>query len=475
MLSLILLGACSFALSLVLTPVIRNVFRSFGQVDRPDDARKRHAQAVPRVGGIPIVLSCFAAIAIVMLLPHHGGHALLESLPLLRSVVPALLTVFLTGILDDLIGLKPWQKLAGQIAAGGLAWGAGVHIGFRGTEPGGPWSAIVTIFWLVGCTNAFNLIDGVDGLAAGLGLFATLTTLVAALLQNSFPLALATVALAGSLVGFLLYNFNPASIFLGDCGSLSVGFLLGCYGVVWSQKSATMLGMTAPLMALAVPLLDTALAIARRILRRQPIFRADRRHIHHLLLDRGLTPRRVVLLLYAACGLAAILSLLQSVIHNQLSGLVIILFCLAAWVGVRYLGYVEFAVAGRLIIPGTFLRVLNARLRLLALERALDEAQTADDCWDALRSASREFGFTSLSMRLDHTLRQKNVPTFATRNCWILDVPLSDSAYVRLSHSFDSDLTPTDIGSLAGVLRRTLLPKLPTLRTHETISRAPGA
>src|SRR5947208_12565007 len=127
---------------------------------------------------------------------------------------------------------------------------------------------------------------GGDGLAAGLGLFATLTMAIAALLHGNLTLAIATAPLAGALLGFLRYNFNPASIFLGDSGSLLVGFLLGCYGVLWTQKSATLLGMAAPLMALSIPLLDTALAIVRRFLRHQPIFGADRGHIHHKLLAR---------------------------------------------------------------------------------------------------------------------------------------------------------------------------------------------
>src|SRR4029079_2155009 len=128
----------------------------------------------------------------------------------------------------------------------------------------------LTIAWLVLCANAFNLIDGVDGLAAGMGLFATSTMLVAAVLGDHVALALATAPLLGALVAFLRYNFNPASIFLGDSGSLTIGFLLGCCGALWSQKSATILGMVAPMMALAVPLLDAVMAVVRRFLRYEP-------------------------------------------------------------------------------------------------------------------------------------------------------------------------------------------------------------
>ena len=159
------------------------------------------------------------------------------------------------------------------------------------------WNIPLTILWLLACMNAFNLVDGLDGLAAGVGLFATLTVFAAAMMQHNMVLAVATFPLAGAMLAFLCYNFNPATIFLGDSGALLIGFLLGCYAAIWSNKSATLLGMTAPLMALSIPLLDVALAIVRRFLRRQPIFTADRGHIHHRLLDRGFTPRRVVLVL----------------------------------------------------------------------------------------------------------------------------------------------------------------------------------
>ena len=221
------------------------------------------------------------------------------------------------GLLDDLFDLRAWIKLLGQLAAAGLACVGGVRILSIGGAPTDAWWNIpLTILWLLACMNAFNLVDGLDGLAAGVGLFATLTVFAAAMMQHNMVLAVATFPLAGALLAFLCYNFNPATIFLGDSGSLLIGFLLGCYAAIWSNKSATLLGMTAPLMALSIPLLDVALAIVRRFLRHQPIFAADRGHIHHRLLDRGFTPRRVVLVLYGLCGLAAAFSLLQGVVHS---------------------------------------------------------------------------------------------------------------------------------------------------------------
>jgi UDP-GlcNAc:undecaprenyl-phosphate GlcNAc-1-phosphate transferase len=183
-----------------------------------------------------------------------------------------------------------------------------------------------TLGWLILVTNAVNLIDGMDGLATGVTLFATLTMLASGLQNNNVPLAMAVVPLAGALLGFLRYNFNPATVFLGDCGSLTIGFLLGCFGISWAQKSATMLGVTAPLLALAIPLLDSGLAVVRRFLRRESIFGADRGHVHHKLLDRGLSVRQAALVLYGVSLLFAILSLASSVLHDSYAGVVLVLF-----------------------------------------------------------------------------------------------------------------------------------------------------
>ena len=317
--SLLLLGFSSFILSLVLTPVCRDFFCGIGVVDRPD-WRKLHKQPIARVGGVAIALAYVGAYLVLFFSPLRN-EALADNLPFILKVLPAGLLILATGLLDDLLNLKPWQKLLGQIAAASWAYWAGVRILILGGHTTGDWWSLpVTVLWLVACANAFNFIDGIDGLAAGLGFFATVTTLVAALLQNNIYLALATVPLAGCLLGFLCFNFHPASIFLGDSGSLLIGFLLGCFGVIWVQKSATLLGMTAPLMVIAVPILDVCLSVARRMIRNKPIFSADRGHIHHQLMDRGWTPRTVALCLYAVTALAAVFSIMQSVYTRNIRG-----------------------------------------------------------------------------------------------------------------------------------------------------------
>src|SRR6202040_2080438 len=299
---------------------------------------KQHATALPRVGGIAIVLSYAATFAIALALPFSYTSVLHKALPdILRlSLVGAV--VFLTGVVDDLIGLKAKQKLIGIVGASMLAFWGGIRVDIHFVHflPQWPWLGFaITGLWLVGCTNAFNLLHGMDGLAAGVGLVAAITMLVAALTQGNLPLALASMPLVGCLLGFLRYNFNPASVFLGDSGSLLIGFLMGCFGALWSEKSVTLVAMTVPLLAVSIPLLDVGLSIFRRFLRDRPIFKGDRGHIHHKLLDRGLSPKRAVLTIYVICSVGAIGSLLVSATHNQFSGLIVILFCGAAWIGIQ--------------------------------------------------------------------------------------------------------------------------------------------
>jgi UDP-GlcNAc:undecaprenyl-phosphate GlcNAc-1-phosphate transferase len=371
--------------------------------------------------------------------------------------------MFLIGLLDDLRGLRPWQKLSGQVLAAAVAFAAGVHIGSIAGHPLPHWIALpATLLWLIGCSNALNLIDGVDGLAAGVALFATVTTLIAALLQHNVPLALATGPLVGATLGFLRYNFNPASIFLGDSGSRLLGFLLGCYGILWSEKSATILGMTAPLLALAIPLLDTALAIVRRFLRHQPIFGADRGHIHHKLLSRGFTPRRVVLLIYAVCAASASLSLLLSFAHDQFRGFIIVFFCIGAWIGIQHLGYAEFDIASRLLMGGTFRRLLNAQLLLRGFQDRLNAASTPVECWNVLNEAYPNFGFFAAEFKLDGHAFDSTANVHHVPEAWNLTIPLSPSDYIRLSRE-STDPPPAVVAAFADSLNRTLRAKFPDL------------
>jgi UDP-GlcNAc:undecaprenyl-phosphate/decaprenyl-phosphate GlcNAc-1-phosphate transferase len=452
---LIAFGILTFLASLFLTPLVRDVALSFGIVDHPDQKRKLHSRPIPRVGGIAIFLSYLLPFSAIQLGLIHVDFTTLHG-PRWGGVLAAATLVFLTGLLDDLIQLRPWQKLAGQFVAAGVAYWSGVHIpGFHG-QPLASWlSLALSIIWLVGCTNAFNLIDGLDGLAAGVGLFATITILIAALIQRDMGLVIVTIPLAGCLLGFLRYNFNPASIFLGDSGSLSIGFFLGCCGVLWGQKSATLLGITAPLMALTIPLLEVLLSMARRFLRSQPIFSADRRHIHHLLLDRGLTPRKVALLIYGTCAIAAVFSLLQNAFSDRFNGLILVLFAAAVWIGIQHLGYSEFGLATRFFVKGTFSHIIDVEVRLEQLERALAAAGDLDQYWQVLRQGGRDFGFAGVRLNV----RGQSLDTLGeagARGRWQLRISLADSQYVNLYQDFGREMPPTALAGFARVLENSL-------------------
>ena len=461
MYSLLFLAVVSFTISLCLTPFIRNLFNRLKIVDRPDEFRKLHAHPIPRVGGIALAIAYAASLGALGLSSLTVGHWVRDYLGAGLLLAPAVLLVFAVGLLDDLYDIRPWQKIAVQLAAAILAYAVGgVHIRAIGGYPLPDTLAFaVTIFWLLACTNAFNLIDGVDGLAAGVGLFATLTILLAALQVNNYALAVLTVPLVGALAGFLRYNFNPATIFLGDSGSLLIGFLLGCYGVLWSQKSATMLGMTAPLMALAIPLLDTALAIVRRFLRQQPIFTGDRKHIHHQLLNKkGMTPRRVALILYGVAGICAILSLLMSLAREQFTGLILVIFAAVTWVGIQHLGYIEFGTASRMVRSGSFRRLLNSQLALNDFEQELKSAANDEDIWTVLGQECRKFGFVRVDLHIHGRHFSANYEEGSTE-CWHLRVPLSPTDYVLFQRPHNCETNTTMVVPFADVVRRTLQEK----------------
>jgi UDP-GlcNAc:undecaprenyl-phosphate GlcNAc-1-phosphate transferase len=454
--TVILLGVCSLGLSLLLTPLLREIALRRAWVDQPDHNRKMHTVPIPRLGGIAIVLAYTGSFAILLSADLHGSLVVQQSLPLVWRLLPAAGLIFVIGLLDDLVGLKPWQKLLGEILAAGLVCFNGIHIeSLGGYTVEGFLGVPLTIVWLVACCNAFNLIDGMDGLASGLGFLASITILIAGILHGDAWLVIATAPLAGALLGFLFFNFSPASIFLGDCGSLTVGFMLACYGVIWCQKSATILGITAPLMALSIPLIDTVLSIARRFLRRQPIFTADRGHIHHRLLDRGLTPRRVALLLYAVSGLAACLSLLQSWTRNGAGSIVIILFCIVVWIGIRYLKYQEFGVALRLLRQARIRSMVSSHISLSRCEELLFAAVNEQECWCAIRKIGQEFGFSHVELQLGDLSHQEEMHETENQH-WMLHIPLANSGYVRFMCQFESSKSPTIVVELADIVHRTL-------------------
>ncbi len=460
--ALLWIGFQSFVYTVILTPIVRDIFRSYKVVDQPDYNRKVHKHPIPRIGGIAIALA-YTITYFVML--RTGGEDV-QGVSLIQNLLPAALMVFLTGIIDDFFGLKPWQKLLGQLIGAGLACWAGILIQSAGGVTFPVYVAVpATIAWLLLCSNAVNLVDGLDGLAAGVGFFATLTIFTAALIQGNQPLAFATLPLAGALAGFLCFNFNPATVFLGDGGSLLIGFLLGCFGILWTQKSLTLLGITAPVMALCIPLLDVLLAILRRWMRNKPIFSADRGHIHHRLLDRGLTTRQTVFLLYGSCGLCAVFSIIQSMVNDiRLSALVVAGFVAIAWIGVDYLGYGEFMLAGQLLRAGEFHRNVNARLNLSSFEEAIASARTVADCWQATVAVRETFGFAAVRMRVGGMLFEDWDAAVTGPGFWMINISLSDEDSIELARPLGSTVLPSVVAPFIDCLAAALTARIEEVR-----------
>jgi UDP-GlcNAc:undecaprenyl-phosphate GlcNAc-1-phosphate transferase len=443
---LLFAGVKAFLISLILTPILRDVFRSYNIVDRPGH-RRVHQHPIPRIGGIPIAIAYAVAI-----LPLSSPDAALGG-PL-EKLLPGATIVFLTGLLDDFFSLKPWVKLGGQIAAALLVFYSGLSVGTLGSENPLPlWLNLpLTVFWVLLTTNALNLIDGLDGLCAGIGMVATLALFGAAMLYGNRALEYATLPLACALVGFLLYNANPATVFLGDSGALLIGFLLGCYGMIWTQKTSTMLSLLVPLIALSVPLLDVSVAILRRLLRHQPIFSADSGHIHHRLLDRGLSPKGAVLVLYLFAATAAALALL--LIAPQLApfrNALLVLLVAAIGLGLRELRYKEFDFVGRMLFGGELQRNLHETLRLDKLRTSLKAASTPEDWWRALSEMALECGWSKLSWNSPGGLRELTLRVDAEPGC-TLGVVLGGMGSLHVVIS-DNELG-VDLRALAKVIKQ---------------------
>ncbi|OFK24004.1 glycosyltransferase family 4 protein [Olsenella sp. HMSC062G07] len=295
--------------TLAVTPLAKQVARRIGAIDRPG-ARRVNTVPIPRMGGLAV----FAGLVSALLLQYLGTLLLgwptaFAPAPHFRSmdyhlVELGFVIIFLTGVLDDVFQLKPWQKLLGQVLAAAVAVAGGLVIGTvvnPFTE--GPlnlgWAAYpITIFYLVAYVNIINLIDGLDGLATGISSIAALTMLFLSVLAGRNDAAALSAALVGATLGFLRYNFNPASIFLGDSGSLLLGYALGTISLLSVTRVAGLTTIIVPLVVAAVPIIDTFSAIVRRRRAHVSISQADRGHIHHRLIDEGFNQRQAVLLIY---------------------------------------------------------------------------------------------------------------------------------------------------------------------------------
>ncbi len=318
--------AAAFVLALALTPWVRGKALSWGAVDLPNQ-RKVHRRAMPRLGGLVVYLA-FLPAAVV------SSSFKLQVLGLACGAT----LILLLGLADDIRGVSPRLKLAGQTLAALSVIPFGVKVEFV-TNPFnsemlylGLLAVPVTVFWLVAVTNAVNLIDGLDGLAGGISCIASLTMAAIAAIQFSvfkdpgqLEIVTLSLILAAATLGFLRYNFHPASIFLGDSGSMLLGFSLGVISVLGLTKSATAISVIIPVVVMGIPLLDVFLAIIRRYQDQRPIFQPDREHLHHRLLARGFTHRGAVLSIYGVSLVMSASAVVMSLLTTRQSMLILVI------------------------------------------------------------------------------------------------------------------------------------------------------
>lgn len=398
----VFLGAA--LLAVVLTPLVVHFARRMNILDDPG-LRKVHAAAIPRLGGIAIVVPTMSMILPAFVLPNDIGDLFrLSSTPLLAFLGTALL-VFAVGLIDDIWGLSARMKFLGQFLAAGIMCACGVVIDTivlsRELQISTGWFAIpFTMLWIVGITNAVNLIDGLDGLASGISLITCTVITAVAIYSNRPVMALIMLAMSGSLVGFLVFNFNPARIFLGDCGSLFLGYTLATSSVLTNHKTSTALALALPILALGVPIFDTLLSMTRRVLQGRSPFSADREHIHHRLLALGLPHRKAVLMLYGVTIIASLIGLAMMFVQDVGQVLLFGAAIMGLVVFFRISGALPVREVARIVRRNQAIsREVNEGRSLLDVARLrLAEAQCFDDWWRALTDGATALRFSSLTL-----------------------------------------------------------------------------
>ena len=335
--SILLALLIGFVACFLLVPLAKKLAFALGAVDKPNH-RKVHQKLMPRLGGFAIFWGFWVAVFITiadrkMLLPFFLGALILFGL----------------GIVDDISELSPKVKLLGQIVAASIVAIFGTRIDFVTNILNddskilslAAWISVpLTVIWIIAIVNAVNLIDGLDGLASGISAIASCTMGIIALKNNDFTLAIILFALLGSALGFLPYNFNPASIFMGDTGSMFLGYALGVSSSMVSAKGLTFISLCIPILILGVPILDTLFAIIRRMLSGKPIFQADKAHLHHQFLKRGFSHKKTVLAIYLLSGILSICALILGELTTQKGFIFVIIILTTILLGAGKIGII---------------------------------------------------------------------------------------------------------------------------------------
>jgi UDP-GlcNAc:undecaprenyl-phosphate GlcNAc-1-phosphate transferase len=395
MISSLLFLAFGFLISVLCTPWVIRLAHSGIGLDYANEPRKKHGQPIPRLGGMPLMLTMSVSLVLILIFQHESSAYWFATL--LGSAL-----MYGLGLWDDLRPLGARVKLLGQVATACIVFGLGLNIerfsypGALGSIELGGWSLPVTVFWLIAVPNIVNLIDGFDGLAGGLGLCMAVTLGIVGLHSQQLAVACYAFTMAGALLGFLVFNFPPAKIYLGDGGAYLIGFTIAALSLTSSNKGSVAAVLFVTLVALGVPILDTTFALLRRGLRGYPLFRADDEHFHHRLEGLGFSKRRILLGLYGICVVLCLVGL--SIIWSQGRTLPIgicVLFILVLFI-LRYFHLVntwdDFRRKFDRVV-GRRREVQYALLQAQILELELERCESAEEFWPIFNHTMRRVGF----------------------------------------------------------------------------------
>lgn len=392
---------CALCLSLALTPLARALGKRCGAMDIPDQ-RKVHSQPTPRTGGLAIFATFLLAMGV--------GYALVERPapfgPQEQYLLAGALACFLVGFVDDLRGLSAWTKLGAQIVAVSIAFYGGNRINllpFAGVAIPMWLSYFLTVFWFLLFINAINLIDGLDGLAAGICLFTSMLMVGLSFVRGEFTLVLAFTALSGALLGFLKYNFNPSTIFMGDGGSYFLGFIISGLAVYGSAKGQVGAVFMLPFIGLGVPIFDTLSTPIRRFIRGRKMFSPDNGHVHHKLIAMGLTTRRAVLFLYVLTSALCLAAIAAVHIRNEVIGFIVTMSALALFFFSRRNEGGNLSLRGANVWLKDLADVSGIskdRRRFLDLQLAIGASRDVDELWEHACRMVRTLGMDFVELRL---------------------------------------------------------------------------
>jgi UDP-GlcNAc:undecaprenyl-phosphate GlcNAc-1-phosphate transferase len=392
-------------LSLTSTWYVRNFAHAHGWLEPPRLERHIHTIPVPRLGGVAIYASFMIVVVAALLIQKATGFSFALPIKTTLALLGPGSVVFLLGLYDDLYGVGAYWKFGIQAVAATLLYLGGFGIRYLNLVSSGYVlhsfvSLTLTVLWVLLITNAFNLIDGLDGLAAGSALFSTIVILSLSLITPNPMLTCLAIALAGTILGFLRFNFHPASIFLGDSGSLFIGFMLSAMALAGYQKAPTMIAVAIPIVSLGLPILDVALAIVRRFLSGKPLFKGDKHHIHHKLLKRGFSQRDAVLILYvvtAGFGFVSLVLLQQ----GRTTALVLAVTGIAILVGVQQLRYQEFSELLSVLLRVTYRRqILANHVAVREATELLGECNEFSSICQVLQHTLQPIGFDGIRLQM---------------------------------------------------------------------------